>query len=239
MYRRLVALVIWLSVVACMWASLDMEPYRQYMKSPEAGKMMATIQFYEEAAKIDSTQTEARMVLAYLYNAEMNKNLDQMIRTPLDNGVAFSTANLLLSIGRYDDAIKLYNTLNENTPNWSCPWRHKGEALWKTGKLQEAAMALQKAIETREEHVDAYVMLANVQMELNQNKKALQTLEKGLTHVGKDIESSEEEMGAFDMDFLHLKLLKLNKKNKEFNALKQDLLQKVPNDPRWEEIQAL
>ena len=58
----------------------------------------------------------------------------------LPNKAKFSCANIQLEMGRYDDAIEIYKMLNEKTPKWSCPWRHRGEAYWKKGELDNAVI---------------------------------------------------------------------------------------------------
>jgi hypothetical protein len=70
------------------------------------------------------------------------------------------------------------------------------------------------AIETREEHYDAYMWLAEVYHAWGKYDKGIKTLETGLTWYGKDIEDPEEEYSSAKVAFLHLDLLKGAKKTK-------------------------
>ncbi|RLC45462.1 MAG: hypothetical protein DRI23_13530 [Candidatus Cloacimonadota bacterium] len=54
--------------------------------------------------------------------------------------------------------------------------------------FEEAEMVTLKAIETREDHYDAYIQLAEIQMHLGKYETALETLEKGSKYVEADIE---------------------------------------------------
>jgi hypothetical protein len=93
-----------------------------------------------------------------------------------------------------------------------------------------------KAIATRKEHYDAYIMLAEVQNEIGKYEKALETLNEGLSYKGKDIEDSEEEVSDLEVKFLQLELLKRNGKISEYQNLESVLKEKAPEDKRWEKI---
>jgi len=127
----------------------------------------------------------------------------------------------------------VYEGLNEEFPDWSCPWRHKGEAYFKTSELELAETALQKAIETRVEHFDAYVMLAEVQDAMGKNAEALKTLETGFSYKGKDVEDPEKELTDLDVQFLYMRLLKVNNMQNEYELQKKKLEKAAPNDERW------
>ncbi len=177
-------------------------------------------------------------MLSYLHLNEINRQIDELknkIET-LSSGEKFQFANLLLSLGEFEKSIKIYKSLNEQLPNWSCPWRHKGEAYWKIGKLAEAESALLKAIETRVEHYDAYVMLAEVQYDMNKKEEALKTLETGLSYKGKDIEDPEKEVSDLDVQFFYMKLLVENNRIEDYNYLKKKLQKSVPEAEHWKEF---
>ncbi len=147
----------------------------------------------------------------------------------------FQYANLLLALNRNDEAIPIYEDLNASAPAWSCPWRHKGEAFFKSSRLEEAEIALEKAIETRVEHYDAYVMMADVKNEMGKYKEALETLETGFTYLGEDIEDPAEEVNDLDVKFLYLELLRKNDRQEEYNELKMKLQKIAPEDKRLAE----
>ena len=102
----------------------------------------------------------------------------------------------------------------------------------KKGELADAVTALDKAIETRETHYDAYVMLAEVYRDLEEYETALATLEKGLTYYGKDIEDPEEEVSTIDVYFLHLDLFDKCGKTEEYKELYEKIKKIAPDDER-------
>ena len=212
--------------------------FQIYQENSNFENFRKAIEHYNSNLSQDKDNFESNLYLSYLYFMEMNRNLERLKNNfdVLDNRTKFSFANLLLNLGRYDESITYYEKLNQESPNWSCPWRHKGEALMKLNRFEEAEKALQKAIETREEHYDAYVMLAEVQKEMGKYREALQTLNKGFSYKGKDIEDSEDEVTELDVKFLHLELLKRNGKIAEYQNLKTFLEEKAPKDKRWEKI---
>lgn len=177
-------------------------------------------------------------MLSYIYMLEMERMLGQFeVRIDsLAPNIKFQYANLLLEIGKYDECIEVYEGLNEEFPDWSCPWRHKGEAYFKTSELEKAEISLQKAIETRVEHYDAYVMLAEVQEAMGKYTDALATLETAFSYKGKDIEDPEQEITDLDVQFLHLRLLKQNNMQNEYGQLKMKLEKASPDDTRWKDI---
>ncbi len=187
-----------------------------------------------ESLMADTASCKAAVVLAYMSLIELEKNLDILEENvaELNNRNRFSYGNILLELDRYDEAIAIYEALNEKSPKWSCPWRHKGEAYWKQGELADAVIALKKAIEMRETHYDAYVMLAEVYRDLEEYETALATLEKGLTYYGKDIEDPEEEVSSIDVYFLHLDLFDKCGKTDEYDELLEKVIKVVPDDER-------
>jgi tetratricopeptide (TPR) repeat protein len=187
-----------------------------------------------EAMRADSVSDKATVTLAYLALIELEKDLGMLEERAgdLKPAIAFQYANILLELERYDEAIPLYETLNESSPKWSCPWRHKGEALWKSGKLDQAEEALKKAIETRETHYDAYVMLAEVYRDMGRCEDALKTLEKGLEYHGQDIEDPEKEVSDLDSGFLYLDLLKKCGEKAKYEAQYEKMKKAAPDDER-------
>ncbi|MCD4818071.1 MAG: hypothetical protein K8S23_05230 [Candidatus Cloacimonetes bacterium] len=214
------------------------DPFSIYRADQNQENFIKAIKFYSE----DGENSDSNKIMkSYTLLTELNKNIDELKDNlkELDTRTKFSLGNLLLALGRYEESIEIYDVLNSESPKWSCAWRHKGEAYFKNNELEKAEKALKTAIETRIEHYDAYVMLADVQKEMGKAKVALKTLETGLTYYGKDIEDPEEEVSDLDVKFLHLELLKLNKKNKEYKKLKKKIEKIAPYDKRWEEIRNL
>ncbi len=204
-----------------------------YLKDRTPENFLKAFEHYE-SQRADTADYGAATVLAYLSLIELEKNLEILEEniSELTNKNQFSYGNILLELDRYDEAIAIYDVLNEKSPKWSCPWRHKGEAYWKQGELASSVMALNKAIETRETHYDAYVMLAEVYNDLDECETALETLEKGLTYYGKDIEDPEEEIANIDVAFLHLELLEKCGDKDEYNKLLEKVKRLYPDDER-------
>lgn len=204
-----------------------------YLKDRTTENFLKAFEHYE-SLRADTANYSAAVVLAYLSLIELEKNFEILEENmdELTNKNMFSYANMLLELDKYDESIAIYDILNEKTPKWSCPWRHKGEALWKKGELADAVMALNKAIETRETHYDAYVMLADVYNDMDECEIALETLEKGLTYYGKDIEDPEEEVANIDVAFLHLELLGKCGKQADYDELYEKVKKLYPDDER-------
>lgn len=212
--------------------------YIQYLEHPTFENYKKAIEYYSSEIEKDTTNQNSRIMLSYLHLNEINKQIDELeneIET-LSNGEKFQFANLLLSLGEFDKSIKIYESLNEQLPNWSCPWRHKGEAYLKIGKLVEAESALLKAIETRVEHYDAYVMLSEVQYDMNKKEEALKTLETGFSYKGKDIEDPEKEVSDLDVQFFYMKLLEENNRIEDYNNFKEKLQKSAPDAEHWKEF---
>jgi len=139
-----------------------------------------------------------------------------LAKADMDNlkpGERFALANLYLERDKYDDAISIYNLLNEATPKWSCPWRHKGEALYKSGNYDAAKKSLEMAIETNKEHYDAYLWYAKTLYELKDYKNALRALETAFD-LTEELEDSEYDqvIPEEEINQLYQELLKLTQK---------------------------
>jgi len=186
-----------------------------------------------EFSKMAETNPNGNIMLSYLYQMEMDRNITavEAQKDSLDMRGKFSYANLLLSLGRNDEAVKIYDSINTEAPKWSCPWRHKGEALYKATRLEEAEVATIKAIEAREDHFDAYVQLAHIQYDMAKKEEALKTLVKGF---GYHDEECEEEVIMEDEHFFQLMLLKETGKKAEFKKLSAKLRDKAPESKHWE-----
>jgi tetratricopeptide (TPR) repeat protein len=75
-------------------------------------------------------------------------------------------------------------------------------------------------------------MLAEVYNDQGDCENALETLEKGLTYYGKDIEDPEEEVSNIDVSFLHLELLKKCGDQDAYDELFEKLVKIAPDDER-------
>jgi tetratricopeptide (TPR) repeat protein len=179
---------------------------------------------------------ESNLNLLLVHYNEMNKAINELEKNSdsLLPAQRFQLANTYLSLGKSEQAIAHYDFLNKSFANWSCPWRHKGEAYYNLEDWENAETALTMAIETRIEHYDAYLWLARVQLKLNNNKEALKTFETAMHYKGKDIEDPEEEFSSEEEKFLKLEILKVNKMKKEQKKLEKTLKEEYPESEYWE-----
>jgi len=184
-------------------------PFQIYSKDKTPGNFINAYNAYHAQMK-DTADYGAVTMLSYLNLYELDKNLDLLKEHvgELKNMQKFQYANILLELNRNEEAIAVYNVLNEASPKWSCPWRHKGEAYHKMKNYAEAEKALLMAIETRKEHYDAYIWLAEVYRDWGKYEEGIKAINDGLAQYGKDIEDPEEEYSSAEVAFLHLDLLK-------------------------------
>jgi tetratricopeptide (TPR) repeat protein len=190
-------------------------PLQVYLKDKSAEKFADAHTAYMAQIK-DTMNYGSITALAWLHMFELDRYLEFLNENlgELKNMQKFQYANMLLELDRNEDAIAVYEKIVEANPKWSCPWRHMGEAYYKMKNYAQAEKALLMAIETREEHYDAYMWLAEVYHAWGKYDKGIKTLETGLTWYGKDIEDPEEEYSSAKVAFLHLDLLKGAKKTK-------------------------
>lgn len=242
MKKLLMLVLVMLLFSICLSADEEKEenPLHIFNQDPTMENFQKGFNYYKAELEKDENNSGALLGLSYLYVIALNNNLDKIENLEdLKPGEKFQFANLLLALKDYERAVSIYNELNESAPKWSCPWRHKGEALWKMGSLEESEKALLKAIETRETHYDAYTMLADVQKDMGKYEEALKTLEKGFTYYGKDIEDPAEEVDETEVQFLYLELLKRNGREEDFEKVMKKLKEKVPEDERWQTMECL
>lgn len=208
-------------------------PFQIYTKDQTPENFVSAYNAYNAQLK-DTMNFGAVTMLGWLSYYELERTLETLKANTdkLTDMNKFQYGNMLLELGRYDEAIPLYAQINEHNPKWSCPWRHKGTALWKKGDLKEAAKSLEMAIETRKTHYDAYVILAHVYNDMGDAKKAAATLETGLSYYGKDSEDPEKEMTNLEVQFFYLDLLKKTGEKAKYAELHDKLQKLAPGDER-------
>jgi hypothetical protein len=195
--RKLSAVLI--SSIFCVLLSAQQNEgiakFHNYRQQPSNKNLIELISYFAETQD-DKYLTAQILGNVYLIELENQLQVFEANMDSLSYGNMFGYANLLLAMGRYEKSIEIYSNLNELSPKWSCPWRHKGEALLKSHQLEAAETATLRAIETREDHFDAYIQLARIQKEQGRYQEALQTLENGMAHQQADTEEevSHEEV---------------------------------------------
>ena len=190
-------------------------PVTLYLQNQNLETYQQAVNYLLQIDKEGKSGMQAKLNLAYISNLE-SLRLMELAKADMDNlkpGECFALANLYLEMDKYDDAIYIYNLLNEATPKWSCPWRHKGEALYKSGKYDAAEKSLEMAIETNKEHYDAYLWYAKTLYELKDYKNALRALETAFD-LTEELEDSEYDqvIPEEEINQLYQELLKLTQK---------------------------
>ncbi len=204
------ALIIIALIVATMAFAQD-NPLTAYMQDANVANFKAAVDYIAENDAKEPESLRLKLTLAFIANHEVkrvmalaNTNLDQ-----LSAGERFSLGNLYLGMDNYAEAIKIYDNINREFPNWSCPWRHKGEALYKSKDFKAAVKALEKSVETNKEHYDAYVWLAFAQYEIKKYKDARKSLETAFAL------DAEEEGSHFDEELPEEHIMELYEKIKK------------------------
>lgn len=194
----------------------ESNPVNEYVTNPGFDKFSTAWNFCAGKLAEDSTQINIKILMANLALMEANRIAKEVNSgfVSLNAGSKFQYANLLLGLSKFEEAILVYDDLNLNYPNWSCPWRHKGEALYNLKRFKDAEVSFQKSIDTNPNHYDAYVWMAKAQYQMKKYKPALKNVEKAMTLNPEEEESSDEEISDKEVITLHEALLKKTGKKK-------------------------
>ena len=211
--KKFTFIMLWLLIVVLYCAQES--PVTLYLQNQNLETYKQAVNYLIQIDKENTSGMQAKLNLAYISNLE-SLRLMELAKADMDNlqpGERFALANLYLEMDKYDDAISIYNLLNETTPKWSCPWRHKGEALYKSGNYDAAKKSLEMAIETNKEHYDAYLWYAKTLYELKDYKNALRALETAFD-LTEELEDSEYDqvIPEEEINQLYQELLKLTQK---------------------------
>ena len=211
--KKFTFIMLWLLIVVLYCAQES--PVTLYLQNQNLETYKQAVNYLIQIDKEGNSGMQAKLNLAYISNLE-SLRLMELAKADMDNlkpGERFALANLYLERDKYDDAISIYNLLNEATPKWSCPWRHKGEALYKSGNYDAAKKSLEMAIESNKEHYDAYLWYAKTLYELKDYKNALRALETAFD-LTEELEDSEYDqvIPEEEINQLYQELLKLTQK---------------------------
>jgi len=209
--RKFIIMLFLLGLVT-LWADENAaDPVKAYLESPDISGFQAAVAQLSTQLGNEDSDFRARLYLHHLCDLEARRMLDGLIADAdsLAPGERFSLANYLLGKEEYQAAVKLYDAINEDLPNWSCPWRHKGEALYKLEDYQRAMTALEQAIATNQNHYDAYIWMARAQKELGLYPDALANLDRARKLNPGEEGHEDEEIPAEDIDKLYKELQEL------------------------------
>jgi tetratricopeptide (TPR) repeat protein len=164
-----------------------------YQNTPNLETFRAAVNDLGATLAKDPGNYSNKLLMMELLNDQLGLLKDDLagIADTLAAGERFGLANTLLGMGEYSAAIKVYNSLNRDYPKWSCPWRHKGQALFLINDFSAAEKSLEEAINTNSQHWDAYIWLAKVQKELGKYAEALANLDAA-SQIGQQEEGSED-----------------------------------------------
>lgn len=205
---RILMIIIILGLMLPLFAG-GTDPVQRYLEFPGVDYFSEAVSSLADSLNTDSDPWTIKANLAYLANAEANRLLGELRANEehLTAGQRFMVANMLLGMDKFDPAIELYEGLNKDYPTWSCPWRHKGEALYKQEDFEAATRALSQAIKTNEQHYDAYVWMAKAMKELGRYTEALFNLDKA-KELDPNAEGGEDEtLSAEAVEALYQELL--------------------------------
>lgn len=193
MSLRIVFTLLILISVCLIWAAED--PVREYLAKPGVQSYANAVKHLSSLDKEKPESMQAKLNLAYIANFEAKRLMEFALADvdKLSAGERFSLGNMYLGMDKFSEAVRVYDAINQQSPKWSCPWRHKGEALYRLGDYASSAQALEMAIETNEEHYDAYIWYAKALTKLSRYAEAKKAMDKAFTLDAEEEGSHQDE----------------------------------------------
>ncbi|MCK9329281.1 MAG: tetratricopeptide repeat protein [Candidatus Cloacimonetes bacterium] len=210
--------------------------FLEYNSDPNFESFTKAYNFLNISADYDTTMSPyvSYLYLSLLHKNEYNRMLELLMSNVdyMNSQMKFQIANLLLDDSKYDEAINLYNQVTDDIPDWSCAWRHKGKALLMIKDYNNAEKALEKSIETREGHYDAYLNLAEVYYAQKKYKDAKRIIEQGFQYQAIDVKD-EDDYSIEYVHFLYLDILRASK-DKNTKNFESEVRSKFPDSQYWD-----
>ena len=184
------------------------DPISDYLQEPGPSTFKLAAVNAAEAIEKNEATNRNKLYLAYIADMESGRLLNELFQTSdsLAAGERFMLANILLGKEDFARAIELYDSINKDLPNWSCPWRHKGEASFRLKDYEAAALALDQAIATNTSHYDAYIWMALTLNELGRYSEALSNLDRAMQLPLEAQTCEDEELAPEDIKILYEEL---------------------------------
>lgn len=200
--------MLFICLAAFALAETGSSPMQNYFNQPTTSNFSMAVSALSDAIIAGEKPNMNMLNLAYISELEADRLMKELISKAdsLAAGERFTLANILLGKEDYANAIPLYDALNRDYPNWSCPWRHKGEAYFNQKNYEAAVTSLQQAIATNTEHYDAYVWMAFSLNELGRYQEALTNLETAMTLSPTEEESEDEVLSPEQIQTLYKEL---------------------------------
>jgi tetratricopeptide (TPR) repeat protein len=85
----------------------------------------------------------------------------------------FQLGMVQLNGGRFDLAAETFKAATELKSDFGPAWYNRGFALGRAGRLEESAKAFREAIRYHPEHLDSYILLADLELQSGRNEEAL------------------------------------------------------------------
>jgi len=158
-----------------------------------AGDMTTAISKFQQAADLDPSLVQARMVLAKFYFSEGNLSgalarAEEVVALEPDNGDALRiTYDSALRLGNTEKAAKALDGLAVSDPEWAATGLFKLAAeLYNKGQTEAAAQALERVLQADPDHARAHYLLGVAQFNSGQTETASEHLQRFLELAPED-----------------------------------------------------
>ena len=158
-----------------------------------AGDMTTAISKFQQAADLDPSLVQARMVLAKFYFSEGNLSgalarAEEVVALEPDNGDALRiTYDSALRLGNTEKAAKALDGLAVSDPEWAATGLFKLAAeLYNKGQTEAAAQALERVLQADPDHARAHYLLGVAQFNTGQTETASEHLQRFLELAPED-----------------------------------------------------
>ena len=152
-----------------------------------AGDMATAISKFQEAADLDPSLVQARLVLAKLFFAEGNLSealarAEEAVALEPDNGEALRIAyNSARRLGDTEKAAKALDGLAASDPEWAATGLYQlAVELYNNNQAEAAAQALERVIQVDPDHAKAHYLLGVAQFNTGQTGTATEHLQRFL-----------------------------------------------------------
>jgi len=150
-----------------------------------AGDIASAISKFQQAADLDPTLVQARLVLARLFFSEGNLSealarAEEVVALEPDNGDALRIAyDSALRLGDTEKAARALDGLAVSDPEWAATGLYQlAVELYNNGQTDEAAQALERVLQVKPDHARAHYLLGVALFNTGQTGPASEHLKK-------------------------------------------------------------
>lgn len=236
--RKLILLSLLLSLsIGLLCADVARGLYLEYINDQNTENFMVAYSYFSEIAETDTTQRDMmHFYLMNMHQLEATRYLLYLIENVdrLSAGMRRGIADALVAQGQLEQAVEMYKKAIEESPEWSCAWKHKADTYLKMNDLANAESALRTTIEISPNHYYAHVTLADVLHRQGKNGEALVFIEEGFAILDDAHLCEEERYTDVEVQFLYLQILQANRSRRsDARRLEADLRAQHPNHHFW------